>query len=167
MTDQDIDAILEDAQLARREVPVCMRPDLVKEFKECTEKIAKAADEKGDSLSGKGKRQQVGHLQTRLEELREQIRAKTIRFVLEALPKDDYRKLKKKHPPLKGDRGQEAVGYDIESFVNALLPMCLVSPKLSDKQWSAVQRKMSQADWDALQTATHLVNASKVELPFS
>ena len=153
MTDQDIDAIFAEAQLARREVKVCTRPDLVEEYRNL------AGQDRGDSLSDKGRGK-------KLAELVAQIEAKTVTFVFQALPPEKYRALLAKHPPTPGNKGQERIGYNIESFVDALIQECLVSPKLTEKQWSAVRPKVSQADWDAMQAAAHSVSAIRVEVPF-
>lgn len=158
MTDEfdDLDEQLDEAKIAERSVEICLRPDLIEEYKQLRGELAEGTE---DSLAGGGSSDELAALEAR-------IRKATKKFTLRALPRKEYRKLLTQHPPRKDRAEDRAVGYNLESFIGDLVRRCTVKPVMSETRWDKMEVKLSSGQWDKLHATAHVVNATEANLPF-
>lgn len=153
MTEQDLDAILDAAKLPEKQVPICLRTDLLQEYDRIED------DRPTDSLSD-------GGVSARREEVRAQIEAATVTFTLRALPREKFRALLAQHPPRKDNPGDRSLGYDIDGFTFDLAKQCTVSPTVTKQHWDRLEETLSQGQWNKLHRAALDVNQSSGDIPF-
>lgn len=151
MTD-DLDQLLDDAQLPERTVDICLRSDLIEQYKQL------ASEMSSDSLAA-GQSEEMVDLEAR-------IRTATKTFVLRALPREEYRKLLSEHPARKDNPVDRASGLHMEAFIAALVRRCTVSPEMNESRWAKMEKKLSTGQWEKLHAAAHLVNSTEANLPF-
>lgn len=65
----------------------------------------------------------------------EEAKGRALSIVFEAISHRTLESLRDQSPPRKGNRADEAAGYDRESFPFALLRASLVEPSVTDDQW--------------------------------
>jgi hypothetical protein len=173
--DFDIDALLDEAQFPQREVPICLRGDLVSEIERLDQELAAilrdedAARESGAaSLATGGKGREVAE---QIEALQAKMQGSTITLVLRALPRARFRALIDEHPPRKDEEGgvlpADLAGINSATFYDALARECLASPELTDAQWRRLLSKLSDRQWQKLADTAWEVNRSEVDVPFS
>lgn len=170
---KDFKKLLADAQLPVKTVPICLRGDLVADFEETERALQEAHKQRGDSLAGGS---ELGELAEKLEALQVEMREHFYTFRIQALPKREFRALVAKHGPRRvvGEDGEEKIheddkyiGVNTASFFEALMRACLVDPVLGDDDWTALDSKLTDSQWDSLSTAAWSVNRSDVDVPFS
>lgn len=167
----DIKALLADAHLPERTVPICLRGDLVAEHEELERRLEEATRRPIDSLEGNG----TGELVDAITALEERMRASTVVFRLRALPKPVWRELIAAHPPRKNDDGDPvpedaAVGLNMETFWDAITRACLVYPEVDEEAWSLMAGKdgrLTDRQLGQLSDAAWAVNRGDVDVPFS
>lgn len=172
MSGKNFQAMLADAKLPEKSVPICLRGDLVADFEEAERLLVEANKSRGDSLAGGEK---LGELAERVEQLREQMRDHFYDFRLRALPKRQWRALVAEHQPRRvdGAEGPEVheddkyIGVNAETFFDAMIRACLVDPELDDQQWAHLLEVLSDKQYEALSSAAWGVNRSDVDVPFS
>jgi hypothetical protein len=167
-------AMLAEAKLPEKTVPICLRGDLVAEFEDAERLLEAASEHRNDSLDGGG---DVGELAERIEALREQMREDTYTFRLRALPKRDFRALVSDHPPRRvtNEAGDEEfhqqdrfLGVNFETFFDALIRASVVDPELDDADWVVLlQEKLTDKQYDKLADGSWTLNRSDVDIPFS
>lgn len=124
------------AQAPSRTVEICLRGDLVAELEELERQAERARTEQSPSKEDATAAQVV----ERIRALQEQMRDATEVFRLRALPPRRYRALREQHPPRRDaagepNRGDAALGFNRDTFVHALIPLCTIEPQLTDEQW--------------------------------
>lgn len=146
-------AFLEEATPPRLTVKLCFRPDLLVEYQQLERGRPK------DSLSDK--------TAARKEELEQEMRDATVPFVLQALPRPRWTALIAEHPPVKGNKEQEAVGYNAEAFHAALLRESIVEPELDDEAWAKLDQVLTAGHFQRLWSEAQALNISSFDLPFA
>ncbi|MEV6344125.1 hypothetical protein [Actinoplanes sp. NPDC051851] len=168
----DFKTLLATAKLPRRTVPVCLRGDLQADF-EALERDLEIARNSPASTSmestGTSSAMEIAQL---IEELREEMREHSYIFVLQALPRPEYQRLKDQHPPRQDESGdivREDVVLDanIDTFLDPLLRACLVDPVLTDAEWADLDEKLTDSQYNLLVNTVHAVNRGGVSIPFS
>lgn len=165
---------LAGAKLPERTVEICLRGDLVAEHEEAERQLEQAEKRPADSLAGSG----TGELVERIEALEAQMREETETFTLRALPhrrsaRDDrptHTELKKAHPPRREDGeiiDADEVGYNVDSFNEALVKLCTVDPVLDADDWAELFAVISEGQFAVLAMASIFLNRGDINVPFS
>lgn len=168
-TMKNFKAMLADARLPEREVPVCLRGDLAADHESAEAELQKAQKAGADSLAGSG----VGDLADRIEALEAEMAEHTYPFRLRALPKPKFRALVAEHPPrqTEGDEAHEAddrMGFNVETFYPALIRASVIDPELDDAEWAELlDEKLTDSQFSNLGLAALLLNTGEISVPFS
>lgn len=160
----DINELLASARLAEDEVPICLRPDLLAQYKAAVTALENAEQEqkRNGSLAGGGKTA----AQATLDELRGQMLAASLTFTVRALPQKRWGQLYGEHPPRESDEGDARTGFNRDTFYEALVRECVVDPQMTGEQWDALLAHLSTAQYATLKTTAMQVNSSDVDVPF-
>lgn len=153
MTD-DLDVLLDEAKPPQRTVDVCLRPDLIDEYKRLR---AELAEETEDSLAG-------GGTNDGLSVLEERIRKATTTFTMQALPRKRYRALVNEHRS-KNEKDR-ASGMDTDAFMSAVLRASVIAPVMTDARWERLESVLSTGQWEKLHANAHAVNSTEADVPF-
>ncbi|QCR53206.1 hypothetical protein C1N80_06170 [Brachybacterium sp. SGAir0954] len=62
-----------------------------------------------------------------ITQLEKEMAAATVTFTLTALSHREWSRFKTEHPPRKGDKGDEALGFNEETIFDAVIPVSIVS----------------------------------------
>lgn len=167
---------LASAKLPERTVEICLRGDLVAEHEEAERQLELAEKKTPDSLAGNG----TAEIVERIEGLEEQMRESTETFTLRALPHrrsaaDDrptHSELKKAHPPRRDAAGElveddEGAGYNVDTFNEALVRLCVVEPSMDEADWDALFAVISEGQFAVLAMACIFLNRGDINVPFS
>lgn len=84
---------------------------------------------------------------------------RAVHLRLTAVRKSRYRELLAAHPPREGDRADEAAGFNVDTFTEALVPEC-VSPGQfdSDEERDEFLDDLSDTEWSQVAGAAVRVN---------
>ncbi len=165
---------IKNARLPETVVRIAMRGDLVAQYEMLTRQLRSALETKATGMAGAG----VGDLQTRIDQLTEEMQESVVEFTLRALPRTTrptdnrptFAELKKQHPPreVNGDLEREDI---MAGFVNALtfpdplVRASIIDPPLDDEDWDNLE--ISQGQFDELVQAAWQLNQGRVDIPFS
>lgn len=169
VTKPDFAALLSQARLPERTVPICLRGDLKAEHEQLNDQLELLEEKAVDSLAGNG----GAELAERIEALEEQMRANSYPFRLRALPRQDYRAFRAKFPPRTNDDGEitekrdEFFGFDVDAGAELLLRASIVDPELDDAIWSTLADSLTDRQYDDLFMAAYLLNRGDIDVPFS
>lgn len=160
----NIDELLASARLAEDEVPICLRPDLLTQYKGAVEALENAESEhkRSGSLAATGKLA----AQAAVDELRDQMLAASLNFTLRALPQRRWGELYAEHPPRDGNDDDARVRFNRDTFYDALVRECVVEPELSAEQWATLLAHLSAAQYGQLKNVAMQLNTTDVDVPF-
>lgn len=161
----DIKAMLAQAKLAERSVEVCLRADLTAAMQDLQRRLLEVQHEQEihGSLDGGGERE----LAEAIEATRQQMLEHSLTFRLRALPRRRYSALEAEHPPREDNDADRALGFNRDTFYEALLHASAVDPVMDASDWAALDEKISDGQWWTLVNAVMGVNARDVDVPFS
>lgn len=174
------------AKLPERTVDICLRGDLAAAHKAAEKALIEAQAKVSDSKEGAG----VGALIAEVERIQEEMSEATYPFVIRALPRVRFRALMKAHPPReadgKSDENDEQIGFNRESFFEALVKCTTVDPEmgvdveayfkallagqqptLPDGDWPELFDKIVDSQYGDLTDAAWFVNRDEVSVPKS
>lgn len=167
VTKPDFAKLLANVRLPEREVPVCMRPDLVADHEAADAELLALLQRPAQKFSGDGR----GELRQKILDLEAEMAASTYPFRLRGLPRPEFRALVRAHPPRKAEDGtieaNDRLGVNYDSFFPALTRACLVDPVPDDEQWETMQSALTDKQFDMLATAAWNLNTEAVDIPFS
>jgi hypothetical protein len=165
--------ILGTAKLPEKTIPLCMRGDLAGEFDELERQLEEADKDRGDSLDAGA---EVAELVEQIEALQTEMKEHTYTFRVRALSRRAYRALVAEHPPRevvdengnkKLDANDEGLGFNVETFFEALLRVALVDPDLDDASWDQLLDTLTDRQFEELAGGAWLLNRAEVDIPFS
>ena len=160
---KDAAALIAARKKASRSVLICMRSDLRAEVQALSSQLIDAEDARqasGSLASGTITRalaEQIDALQNEMQEA-------TVRFVVQAMPRREWRALALANPPRDGIN---TVGVNEEVFFDTAIRYCCVEPELPTEAWDELLTECSEAEWVALRDAVRLVNERDLDVPFS
>ena len=163
------DDLLTGARLPEDEVPICTRLDLVTEWRRLAAELAaaKAQAAVDPRASGNG----VGELAQRMESLRAEVEAATVKMRVRALSPKRWSDLSEAHPPRKDDEEDARMGVNRASFLPALVRVSTVGPELAEDTWAKLLppdgELLDVQQWRAWWRACWNLNMKPVDLPFS
>lgn len=158
-------AALAAAALTERTVPLCLRTDLLAQLQELQRDLAEAERREGPGASLGGG--DTVELARQIEAVRAQMAEHTIVVRFRALPRRKWATFLAGHPPRDGDEADRAVGYNRDTFYDALVRRCLAGPDFDEDDWARLEEILNDAQWQSLVNAAWAVNARDVSVPFS
>lgn len=162
----DVKALIASARLPERSVAICLMPDLTAQMQDLERELeeAEAKHRAAGSLAG-GDRVELAQ---RMEDVRARMKSHTVDFRLRALPRRRWTALVAAHPPRAGNERDGMLGLNEETFFEAMVRECVVTPTLDDEDWTTLlDDALSDAQWGMLVNAAWAVNARDVDVPFS
>lgn len=185
-SDDKFDALLSAASLPERAVRICLDGRLRAEYEQL--KAAVAARTVRRAVGGSDGEDPDVRLSTPdpaegdggdgpepdadlLAELAEQVRARSVTILLRALSSADYNRLLEQHPPRR-DRttghidARDYAGFNSSSFPSALVRACIVSPTMTDERWQALDKVLTDAQFDRLWRVAAELNRRDEDIPF-
>lgn len=161
---EQLDNLLSAARLPESTVTVCLRGDLQAEWERLNAKLAELRSAPGRKLTDNAEASAVA---SRIREIEGQMRESTLELTLRALPRRDWLRLIRDHPPRKGDEGDKSLGLNTETFFDELIPRSIVNPTLNEDQVSRLMDALSSAQYDKLLETAWNLNRRDVDVPFS
>lgn len=161
---EQLDNLLSEARLPESTVTVCLRGDLQAEWERLNTKLTELRTTPGRKLTDNAEASTVA---ARIREIEGQMKGATIELTLRALPRRDWLRLLRDHPPRKGDEADKGLGFNSETFFEALIPRSIVSPELNEDQVSRLMDALSSAQYDKLLETAWNLNRRDVSVPFS
>ncbi|MCG5464232.1 hypothetical protein MED01_002397 [Micromonospora sp. MED01] len=164
---------LKGAKLPERTVDICLRGDLQAEWEDLHRQLADAelAAAKDKRLAGDKRARDIGEQITAVQD---QMRADTIVFRMRGLGRKRWDRLMKEHPPRKDNDEDTQLGYNADTFMEALIRACTYSPDdLDDDTWAELlgddkaDGKLTEWQFAQLQNTALALNVRKVDVPNS
>lgn len=170
----DLSSVLDAARRPERTAEMCLRGDLQAELEELERRLA---DERRRDDRSMGELGTEADLTERIDALREQMRASTVTFRLRALParrtastnadEVTWAELVAAHPP-RDEPGDLALGYNADTFFDALVRVSVVDPCPTGEQWDQLLGDgLTSRQFDELAELALTLNRRKVDVPFS
>lgn len=97
----------------------------------------------------------------------EESQGRGVRVVLEAITERRVQQLRDSHPPRKGDKLDEGVGFNREDFPAAFVRACVVEPEVTDEQWAEFVGEASAGRMRDLHEEAERITFGDVDLPKS
>jgi hypothetical protein len=167
-TMKNFKAMMAEARLPERTVPLCLRGDLVADFQALEVELDAARIAAGDSLDSG-----AGEIVERMEAIQALMRESTYPVRLRALPGPRFRELHAKHPPRRTDDGEidkveQGFDFNVDTFFEPLLRACLIDPEMVSKDdWEQFVAGITDYQFNELAIACLSLNRGKVDIPFS
>lgn len=161
----DIAEIRKRKKLPTRTVPILLDPDLRLRYDELSAELPKAQARDARVERGLGESDEATKIEAELDELEEQIRESTVEFVVQALPRAEWRELLEAAPPTPADI-EEGLDHDAESLFAPLLAACAVEPELSLSDAEAIYEEWSETEVTRLYVGCIRVNREVRDVPF-
>jgi hypothetical protein len=187
----NLDAILSAASLPERSVRLCLNGKLRRRYEDVRARIAEreAAAEAAALAAQIGEHEDADvRLSSRatlaptvpaddpdrveLAELKEQMKAHTVTFVMQGIPSQEWGKLLERHPPRKAadtgrlDPRDAADGVNTATFYPELVKLALTEPVMSDVQYERVMGVLTDAQFNRLAKNAGEVNVQDEDVPF-
>lgn len=159
----DLDAWLDAYQAPRVAVVVFSRADLLPQHQELDAELAAAVGAaKGPAFDDP----EVQRLRSAVQALEDEMRASAMEFTFKGLGSNDWRDLKKAHPP---KDAQRAMGHDvdIDRFPAAAIAACAEKPTVDEDQAQRLLRRLPTGEAERLYVATLQANGALPTLPKS
>jgi hypothetical protein len=156
-----LDAALEQAKRPERVVYLCLRGDLQSELEDIDHRIESLPVV--DALGGDPERTE---LEDRRAAVLEEMRDARFPFRIVGVTRPEWRALLSEHEPREDNTADRALGYNGDTFPEALIRTCL-SPKPTEVQWMKVVGVLSEGQFNELFNAAVAVSLRKVEIPKS
>jgi hypothetical protein len=102
--------------------------------------------------------EELADVRAKMDEQRKVIASGVVRVHIKGLTRGEFRRLLAKHPPKDGDKLDERLGYDSDSFGDALIQACIVRTEdldgePVDNEWSKWADDMTNGQWEEFFTA--------------
>ena len=97
------------------------------------------------------------------------MRSETIVLRMRALGKRAWDALLKQHPPRKDNEEDAQLGYNADTFMEALIRECTYSPDdLDEETWrELLDERLTEWQWAQLQNCALTLNVRRVDVPNS
>lgn len=162
---RSLDDILDDADFAYRDVPVCLKRSARSRWEEAQAKLlemvelieaTRGAD--GKIMATAGRLAAKEDLARQVRALEEEIAENTVTFHVVGMPFPEYNAIMVDHPPREGNLVDRALGYNVATFHPAVVRASIRDPQMSDAQWAKLIVNLSDGDFDRLANAANDVN---------
>lgn len=161
----DVSKILAGAKRQRDSLPICLDGELDAAHRKAVEALAEAKRQQQaeDSLASTG----VSEAREKLAELREQMKAATVLFVVEAVGRKRWTELVAEHPPREGNSRDTVLGFDETGIAEALLVEGIVEPTLTDAERTRLlDEVLTDGQFNSLANLAYSLNRQGVSPAF-
>lgn len=168
LTEDELDAMIDAAELPEDTVKLCVRTDLQREFEAADARLAAAleADQDADSLGGGG--DDIEALAADVERIRQEMAGFVITFRFRARDKDRWPEMIAMFPPREGNEVDSRYGLNFSGFFTALIHESTVSPAMTPARWTRLLKKITDGQWELLtNTLWQLNRRAELPVPFS
>lgn len=167
VTKPDFETLLAGARQQEREVPICLRGDLVADHIAAVREVERLRKNAGDSLAGDG----TGELVERIRALEAQMQAHVYPFRVRSLSPRQFRAFKAEHPIRINEGGEQhqqdkVFGFNAETGFEPLTRLCLADPVLDDGGFDRLMGKLNEQQFEELAAACWFVNRGGTDVPF-
>lgn len=161
---KDAKSVIGAGRLPERSIDLCLRGDLVSQLQELERELAVAAEE--EKVNGSLDSAATRPIAEKMQALRVEMQEHTLTLKLHALPRRKWTALMAAHPPREDDKVDAVTGLNRDTFYDAMVRACVVEPVLDEDDWSGLDEKLSDGQWQALTNAAWAVNARDFDVPF-
>lgn len=158
----DLDAALAGSRRPERTVDVCLRGDLQADFEDLERELEQERSREPDSLAGNPR---VRELAEQIEDLRVEMQAATVTLRLRGMGNMEWNALVAAHAARDGNAGDNAYGYNTDTFFPALVEACLVD--VTPQQWARLYEAITSGQFEDLSTAAIAASRRRVDVPKS
>lgn len=163
--------VLDRIQPRRRiaKTAIVVRPDLLEQWEDANEELraSRERDAAGPGrLTDKGSEETLA-LARRVQELEQEIEDTQLHVTMQALSKDEWQALTERHPPRKGNRVDEIVGWNKDAVRDEAVRLCCIDPVFDEESWKRLTSVLNPSEWEELRVTADRANEGVVELPKS
>lgn len=171
---KSLDDILATAKLPEDTFPICLRADLQAEWEQAAAAL-QDLDEAFDADADRDRANTTAGMARQRKQAAERVQAiearmadETLEFTIRGLPFADYNRLILKHPARDGSATDRAFGFNTDTLFPDLIRACVVTPQVTDEQWTLLLSKLTDRQWDRFTSAAIEVNRRQDgSVPFS
>lgn len=168
LTDEQLDELLDAAELPEDTVKLCLRTSLQREFEAAEQRLADALQVNDDTDSLGGGPADIETLAADVERIRQQMAAAVVPFRFRALDKTLWPLLIAEHPAREGNEQDAQYGMNFDAFFTALIKKSTVKPAMTPARWDKLLSKITDGQWGTLTAALWALNRSQgPSVPFS
>lgn len=153
------------AKLPERSLQVCLRGDLRAEFDALELQLRDARQSSGRKRMSE--RPEAAQIAEKMATLQDEMADAMLDLTVRALPRREWQRLYREHPPEPDRPGDVAVGVALDDFMAVVVPLCVVEPVLDAEDWARLDETLASADYDRIFNAVWEVNRSGVDVPKS
>lgn len=168
MTEDELDELINDAELPEDTVKLCLRTNLQHEFEAADQRLSDALQsaEAADSLGGGP--DDIEALAAEVERIRRKMAASVVTFRFQARDKDRWPELIAEHPPREDNEQDSKYGLNFNSFFGALIRESTISPAMTPARWAKMLKKITDGQWELLTSTLWRLNREQgPSVPFS
>lgn len=159
-----IKEILAQARLPETTVDLCLRGDLMAQWRQLQSQL-ETADTTAPCL---GQRAPARVIAEQMEDLRQQMASSTITVRLRALPAREWSAFAATRPqPSSDDDDPDQWREQWFAWVAALVARCAIDPEMTAEQVGQLCDGLSGVQWDELSNAAWALNETRMTIPFS
>lgn len=96
------------------------------------------------------------------DEFADEAEGRGVTVVIRSIPRKKwhkvFQKVAKEHPPAEDDQQSQQFGADMDAFAEALVPVCMLSPVMSDEEKEEFLDSLSVGQFDRLATVAGALN---------
>lgn len=171
----DLRALLRDRQvkegaLGTYETSICLDSSLVEELAELeSEREALAGDVPAGPapLAGRPPGPDTSDVDARIETLKQQIRAASVRVVFKALSSVKYQEIINNHPDAPNSGDEAAFGAFAGEVAERCYYQCWSEDQKVDLPWSELREALTYGEYGPILLQVLALNRRKVDVPFS
>ena len=157
----DINEILGQIRRPTDVVPLCLRGDLIAEWKRLERDFQEANSTVDDEVTASGRSAKAAKVAREMESLRGEMQAATRLFSIQAARRPDWLQLVKANSRGDGD------DVDQETFSVAIVAACCTDPAMSPAQAEQLKNEVTDGQWEELAKAVMRLNRTSPGVPYS
>ena len=162
----EIDAILDGAKKPETTVKLCLRSDLQAEW-EKLEADLQAEDRAETDTLAKSVSKRAKELAEQQIALQAEMQAATMVVTLRAMDRAPWKELRSEHPPRPDSPMDWRLGFNEETFYDALIARSIVDPVLDEARVGKLLDSLTSGQFDNLANSAWALNRADVSAPFS
>lgn len=162
----EIDAILEGAKKPEDHVPLCLRGDLQAEWEKLESELQAEDRAEVDTLA-KPVTKRAKELADQVRALQAEMEKSTVVLTLRAMDRAPWKELRAAHPPRPDAAMDWRLGFNEETFYDALIAKSVVDPVFDEERLVKLLDSLTSGQFDKLANAAWALNRSDVSAPFS
>jgi hypothetical protein len=166
MEPSEIDAILAGAKKPETKTKLCLRSDLQVRWEELETEL-KAEDQAEVATMAKAVSKRAKALAEEIRGLQAEMEKSTLELTLRAMDRAPWKELRAEHPPRPESPMDWRLGFNEETFYDALIAKSVVNPVFSADQMTALLDSLTSGQFDKLANDAWALNRSDVSAPFS